>query len=220
MRRIALAAVMGVLWLATTARAEPDPGAERTVDLASGMTVASPTKGGGDVRPGLALAMRYYGDHHLYASGSLGASLAEAGDHSTCWALDCPGTGWLAATILAVGAGAGFYGEHSGWTGYAGLRAEWVKSVDWPHAASRDPGWFTSGVGAGPSVGLARRIGYAWGHPMAIELAAGYMVYSLRRPDVYVIQILPPGDAPPPVELDGLQVGLFLAGTLFPDRPR
>lgn len=206
--------IAGTLSLSSAAvRAEPAAGGQlataRTVDVASGMTVAGPTGDDGVVRPGLALAMRYYGDHHLHASASLGASLAAAGD---------PETG-LASTLLAIGAGAGAYGELDAWTGYAGVRAEWVKNIDWPDAASRDPDWLTSGVGAGPAVALARRIGFAWGHPMAIELAASYMVYSLRRPDVYVIQIVPPAGDRRPVELDGLQIGLFLAGTLLPDRP-
>lgn len=209
MRRIApVVVVVGALSLATAARAEPEPGAERTVDLASGMTVAGAATEGGEVRPGLALAMRFYGSN-LYLSGALGASLAVDGAEPESS---------LAATLLSVGAGAGVYGESGAWTGYGGARAEWVKSVDWPNRASRDPDWLTSGVGAGPAIAIARRIGFAWGHPMAVELSASYLVYSLRRPDVYVIQILGPED-PAPADLDGLQVGIFLAGTLFPDRP-
>jgi len=215
MRSLVMAvALVGGSSLGGAAHAEPvaatDLGTERTVDLASGMTVAGAATEGGDIRPGLALAIRYYGAGHLYLSGAVGASLAVDGAVPE----QSP-----AATLLSVGGGAGLCGEHGAWTGYGGARAEWVKNIDWPNQASRDPDWFTSGVGAGPSIALARRVGTAWGHPMAIELSASYMLYSLRRPDVYVIQILPPGDAPPPAELDGLEVGLFLAGTLFPDRP-
>lgn len=204
-----LAALIGFIvtgGLATAARAEP-----RTVDLASGMTVAGPPTTGDDLRPGLALSLRGYLAGRFYVSGGAGASLAAtAGD---------PESG-AAVTLLSLGGGAGVYGELGAWTGYAGARAEWVKSLDWPGTASGDPGWLTGGVGAGPSLGLARGIGTAWGHPMAIELSASYLVYSLRRPDVYVIQIVPPpGGEQAPAELDGLQVGLFLAGTLFPDRP-
>lgn len=209
MRTLALAAL--VVGASSPAHADPELSTARTVDAASGLTMAGPAMEGGELRPGLALSLRAYSPAHFYVSGALGASLAaDAGD---------PETG-ASATLISFGAGAGLYGERDGWTGYAGGRAEWVKSLDWPgDSASRDPGWLTSGVGAGPSLAIARRIGFAWGHPMAIELAASYMVYSLRRPDVYVIQILPPGGAPSPAELDGLQVGVFLAGTLFPDRP-
>ena len=209
MRTLALA-VVGASFLVGAAHADPALSTERTVDAASGLTMSEPAAEGGDFRPGLALAVRGYTANHLYLAGSIGASLATEQTSETA----------IGATVLSLGVGAGLYGEQGGWTGYAGARAEWVKSLDWPEgSASRDPDWFTSGVGAGPSLAIARRIGFAWGHPMAIELAASYMMYSLRRPDVYVIQILPPVDAPPPVDLDGLQVGLFLAGTLFPDRP-
>lgn len=201
--------VLGALSLSGVARAEPNAATARTVDLASGMTVAGPAIEGGDIRPGLALSLRVYPAEHLYLSTAAGASLAaDAGD---------PESG-MAAALLSLGAGAGLCGELGAWTGYGGARAEWVKSVDRGGAASRDPGWLTSGLGAGPNVAIARRIGFAWGHPIAVELSASYMMYSLRRPDVYVIQILRPGD-PAPAELDGLQIGLFLAGTLFPDRP-
>jgi hypothetical protein len=209
MRTLVVVAVMGA---SSLVHADPGLSTARTVDMSSGLTLASPASDGGDLRPGVALGLRAYAPAHIYLSGALGAAVAaDASD---------PESG-AAATILSVGGGAGLYGETGGWTGYAGGRAEWVKSLDWPgDSASRDPDWFTSGVGAGPSLAIARRIGFAWGHPMAIELSASYMVYALRRPDVYVIQILPPpGSDSRPADLDGLQVGLFLAGTLFPDRP-
>lgn len=193
---------------ASPAQAEPGLSTARSVDMSSGLTVA---ESGGDLRPGIAMAVRAYAPAHIYVAGALGAAVAaDAGD---------PESG-PSATVLSIGGGAGLWGESDGWTGYAGVRAGWVKSVDWPgDTASRDPDWFTSGVGAGPSLAIARRIGFAWGHPMAIELGASYMVYALRRPDVYVIQILPPaGSERGRVELDGLEVGLLLAGTLFPDR--
>ncbi len=207
-----LAAVAFVMGAASLAHAEPGLSTARTVDMSSGLTIAGPPAPGQDLRPGVALAVRVYAPGHVYVSGALGASLAAG--------VSDPERG-ASATLFSLGVGAGLWGERDGWTGYAGARAEWVKSVDWPEGdASRDPDWLTSGAGAGPSLAIARRIGFAWGHPMAIELSASYMVYALRRPDVYVIQILPPpGSASGPAELDGLQVGLFLAGTLFPDRP-
>ena len=207
-----LVVVVAVMGAASLAHADPGLSTSRTVDAASGLTLASPASEGGELRPGVALAVRAYAPGHMYVAAVLGAAVAaDTGN---------PENG-ATATLFSLGGGAGLWGETSGWTGYAGARAEWVKSVDWPDgSASRDADWFTSGVGGGPSLAIARRIGFAWGHPMAIELSASYMVYALRRPDVYVIQIVPPpGSDTGPAELDGLQVGLFVAGTLFPDRP-
>ena len=208
MRRVGIAvALLGALSPPSAARAEPALDTARTVvDLAGGMTIAGPATAGGDLRPGLALSLRGHLADRFYVAGSAGASLAsDASD---------PESGAV-ATLLALGGGAGAYGVLGAWTGHAGARAEWVKSLDWPGTASGDPDWLTSGIGAGPCIALARRLGFAWGHPMAIELATSFMVYSLRRPDVYVIQILPPGGERAPAELDGLQVGLFLTGALF-----
>jgi len=179
----------------------------RTVDLAGGLLVGDMFAGQGRVRPGLALAARFYGENHLYATGGMAASAGVTDGPS--------GTG-MTATILTLAAGAGVWGERGAWTGYAGVRGEWLKNIDWPENASIDDEWFLSGIGAGPSVALARRIGFAWGHPMAIELSASYMLYRLHRPEL----TYPPPFEPDPVDFDGLQVGLFLAGTLFPDRPR
>lgn len=178
----------------------------RTVDLAGGLTVSDPLAGQGQFRPAVALATRFYSQSHLYATGGVSLGVGSA---------DGPAGTGMTTSIVSVAGGAGAWGERGAWTGYAGLRGEWLKSLDWPEDASIDPDWFTSGVGAGPSVALSRRIGFAWGHPMAIELDVGYMLYRLRRPAMRDSSPLEPD----PVDLDGLQIGLFVAGTLFPDRP-
>ena len=178
----------------------------RTVDLAGGLMVADPLAGQGRFRPGVALAARFYSDSHLYATGGMAVSVG---------ATDGPSDTGMATTILTVTGGAGAWGERGDWTGYAGVRGELFKNLDWPERASLDPDWFTSGIGAGPSVALAKRIGFAWGHPMAIELEAGYMLYRLRRPETGLTSPVEPD----PDTLDGLQIGLFVVGTLFPDRP-
>lgn len=178
----------------------------RTVDLAGGLTVADPLAEQGRFRPGVALAARFYADSHLYATGGMAVSVGNTDGPS--------GTG-MATTILTVTGGAGAWGERGDWTGYAGVRGELLKNLDWPERASIDQDWFTSGVGAGPSIALAKRIGFAWGHPMAIELEAAYMLYRLRRPET---RFTPPVESDP-ADLDSLRFGLYVAGTLFPDRP-
>lgn len=181
----------------------------RTIDLGSGVTMAPGADGSG-ARPGLGLVLRWIAGEHVHVTGAAGASVAVAGDD--------PETGvW--ATIVTVGGGVGLHASSGGWTGYAGARADWLKSIDGGGDASRDPDWFQSGVRGGPAVAVARQIGTAWGHPMALELSAGYFVHVLRRADTAVIQIVPPADALPPVDLDGVELGLSLVGTLFPDRP-
>jgi len=177
-------------------------GTTRTLDLAGGLLLGDTFAGQGRVRPGFAVAARFYADNHLYATGGMAASVGVTDGPS--------GTG-MTATILTLTAGAGAWGERGAWTGYAGVRGEWLKNIDWPENASIDHEWFLSGIGAGPNVALARRIGFAWGHPMAIELSASYMLYRLHRREL----TYPPAVEPDPVELDGLQVGLFLTGALF-----
>ena len=202
------AALLAVALSLSSKSASADPavdeelGTARTLDLAGGLLVGDTFAGQGRFRPGLALAARFYGENHLYATGGMAASVGVTDGPS--------GTG-MTATILTLAAGAGAWGEHGAWTGYAGVRGEWLKNIDWPENASIDREWFLSGIGAGPSVALARRIGFAWGHPMAIELSASYMLYRVRRPD----PDLTSAGRPDPVELDGLQVGLFLTGALF-----
>ena len=59
-----------------------------------------------------------------------------------------------------------------------------MKSVDWPDSnASRDPDWFTSGVGAGPSLAIARRIVELHGGTLtARNHAQGGAVFTIELP--------------------------------------
>ena len=95
---------------------------------------------------------------------------------------------------------------------YAGARVDVIKTLDQERAD--DPTWFSSGIGAGPTLAIARRIGFAWGHPIGLELSAAYLVHRLRRAEVDPLAVLYPA----PDDIDGLEVGLHFTGTLFPDR--
>ena len=194
MRRAALV----LLFSSGPALAEPEFGTERTIDAASGVTVAA-ARG-----PGVALGARRFAADPLYMSGSIGASAAVDGDDPERAEV---------STILGLGTGAGVYGSVGAWTGYAGARVDLIVNLD--RDRSDDPTWFTSGIGAGPTVAIARRIGFAWGHPIGLELSAAYLGHRLRRAEVdprALILYAPPDD------IDGLEVGLYFTGTLFPDR--
>jgi hypothetical protein len=191
-------AVLLLLFDSGLALAEPALGTERTIDAASGVTVAA-ARG-----PGLALGLRWFAADHFYMSGSLGASAAVDDDDPE--RVDV-------STILGLGLGAGLYSSVGAWTGYAGGRVDVIKTLD--QARAEDPTWFSSGIGAGPTLAIARRIGFAWGHPIGLELSAAYLVHRLRRAEIDPRALIL---YPAPDDIDGLEVGLHFTGTLFPDR--
>jgi hypothetical protein len=94
-------------------------------------------------------------------------------------------------TLFGVGGGAGLWLDLGARvTIYGGARLEWA------HDGELD------GVRVGPVASLAVLVGHAWGHPMALEGKLSWL------------NTLIDGDV-----TRTWQGGLYLSGTLFPDRP-
>jgi hypothetical protein len=96
------------------------------------------------------------------------------------------------ANLFAFGGGAGVW-LHMGASLmlYGGARAEWAHQGD------------VDGLRLGPSSSLALLVGHAWGHPMALEAKLSWLGY-----------VMTDGTRP-----GSWQGGLYLSGTLFPNRP-
>jgi hypothetical protein len=95
-------------------------------------------------------------------------------------------------TLFGVGVGAGLWLDlGTRITLYGGGRLEWA------HEGERD------GVRLGPVGSLAVLVGHAWGHPMALEAKLSWLNTFMDSG----------------ADARGWQGGLYLSGTLFPDRP-
>jgi hypothetical protein len=97
------------------------------------------------------------------------------------------------ASLFGLGGGAGAWLDLGpALTLYGGARAEWA------HAGEAD------GLRLGPTAALALVVGHAWGHPMALEAKLAWLGYLMDDG----------------TRASGWQGGLYVSGTLFPDRPR
>jgi hypothetical protein len=181
--RLTLGRLVGVSVLMSALGANA-AGAEepRTVDFAGGLVLGSDPPAG-EAMPGVAGELRFYGSTGgwLAARASLEPSAdlsnPEDGDLVVAWIGGLAGGLWLdlspRLTLLAGGSAEGVLADEA------------------------------RGVRGGPLAGAALVLGQLWGHPLAVEARASWLVS--RWDDGRTTT--------------GWQAGLYVTGTLFPDRP-